>query len=189
MEFKELVKKRHSVREFLPDPIDREQLRRVVQAAESAPSSLNEQPWRFFVTSGETRGRLGKIIAQTTIHLSEYMDVLGPAGYEDAAHWYSELGKAPVLIAVASPFAEDELGKLNRHLSVGAAIENLLLATVNERLAACSITYSHWVEHEIADLLGVPKDWEVLSVIAVGHPADVPPAAPARRPDDTVWLD
>ena len=41
----------------------------------------------------------------------------------------------------------------------------------------------------IADLLGVPEEWEVLSVIAVGHPTDVLPAAPARRPDDTVWLD
>jgi len=189
MEFKELVKKRHSVREFLPDPVDREQLQRVVQAAESAPSSHNEQPWRFFVASGETRGRLGKIIAQTTIHLSEYMDVLGPAGYEDAAHWYSELGKAPVLIAVASPFAEDKPTKVNWHLSVGAAVENLLLAAVDEGLAACSITYSHWVEDEIADLLGVPEDWDVLTVVAVGHPADVPPAAPDRRPDDTVWLD
>ena len=189
MEFRELIQKRHSVREFLPDPVDHEQLERVIRVAESAPSSQNAQPWRFFVTTGEMRLRLGRVIAQTTIHLSEYMDVLGPSGYEDAARWYSELGKAPVLIAVASPFAEDKLAKLNRHLSVGAAIENLLLAAVDEGLAACNITYSHWVEDEIADLLGVPEEWEVLSVVAIGHPADVPPAAPARRPDDTVWFD
>lgn len=189
MQFRDVLERRHSVREFLPDPVDREQLERVVRAGEHAPSSQNEQPWRFYVTSGETRGRLGKVISQTTIHLSEYMDVLGPKGYEDAAHWYSELGKAPVLICVASPAAEDQLAKLNRHLSVGAALENVLLAIVDEGLAACNITYSHWVEDEIADLLGVPEDWDVLMVIAVGKPSDAPAAAPARRPDDTVWLD
>ena len=188
MEFRDVIGKRHSVREFLPDPVDREQLRRVIQSAERAPSAQNEQPWRFFVTSGETRHRLGKIIAQTTIHLSEYVE-LGADGHEEAAHWYSELGKAPVLIAVASPFTDDTLVKLNRHLSVGAALENLLLAAVDEGLAACNITYSHWVEDEIAELLGLPDDWDVLTVVAVGKPAAHESAAPARHADDSVWLD
>ena len=34
--------------------------------------------------SGEKRRELGRLIAQTTIHLSEYMDVLGPERYEEA---------------------------------------------------------------------------------------------------------
>ena len=189
MEFRDVMLGRHSVREFSPEPVDRDKISRVVEAARHAPSSQNEQPWRFYVTTGESRSRLGKVISQTTIHLSEYMDVLGPKGYEDAAHWYSELGKAPVLICVASPATEDSLAKLNRHLSVGAAIENLLLAAVDEGLAACNITYSHWVEDEIAALLGIPEDWDVLTVIAVGLPAESPAVAPAGRPDDTVWLD
>jgi nitroreductase len=189
MEFRDVVFGRHSVREFSAEPVDRQRIARVIEAARSAPSSQNEQPWRFFVTTGETRSKLGKVISQTTIHLSEYMDVLGPKGYEDAAHWYSELGKAPMLIAIASPYTEDSLSKLNRHLSVGAALENLLLAVVDEGLAACNITYSHWVEDEIAALLGVPDDWEVLTVVAVGFPADSPAVAPVRKLDDTVWLD
>jgi nitroreductase len=189
MEFREVVEKRHSVREFNPTPVDRIRLERIIRAAEYAPSSQNQQPWRFYVATGETRSALGKLIAQTTIHLSEFMDVLGPEGYEDAARWYSELGSAPVLIAVGSPSSEDQLQRLNRHLSVGAALENLLLAVVDEGLAACNITFSHWVEDEIADLLGLPEDWDVLTIVAVGEPGDVPPAAPPHRADDTVWFD
>jgi nitroreductase len=170
--------------------VERERLARIVEAAEMAPSSQNEQPWRFFVATGEARKTLGKLVAQTTIHLAEFVDVLGPEGFDAAAHWYSELGKAPVLIAVTSPFAEDPLAKLNRHLSVGAAIENLLLAAVDEGLAACPITFSHWVEDEIADMLGLPDDWDVITLIAVGNPGEeITPQHRERRTDDTVWLD
>jgi nitroreductase len=189
MEFRDVVTARHSVRDFKPGPLDRERLERLVSAARTAPSAMNSQPWKLFVVTGESRKRLGEIIAQTTIHLSEYMDVLGPRGYEDAALWYSSLGNAPALIAIASPITDDSLAKLNRQLSVGAALENLLLTAVDEGLAACSITYSHWVEDEMADLFGLPDDWDVLTVVAVGEPSEVPPASPPRRPDDSVWLD
>ena len=189
MELTDAISNRHSTRDFLEDEVPREMLERLVWAGSMAPSSLNEQPWKFFVVTGETRKQLGKLIAQATIHLSEYMEVLGPKRYEDAVHWYSSLGQAPALIAVASPVTEDALAKLNRHLSVGAAVENLLLAAVDEGLGACNITFSHWVEDEIADLLGLPDDWDVLTVLAVGWPGDVPPAAPAHRTDDAVWLD
>jgi nitroreductase len=189
MTFQELVRARHSTRDFDSKPVEREKLERIISAAGEAPSAQNEQPWRFFVAQGGARKELGGLIAQTTIHLSEYMDVLGPDGFEEAARWYSELGKAPVLIAVASPGVEDSLLKLNRHLSVGAALENLLLATVDEGLAACNITFSHWVEDEIADFLGLPEDWEVLTIVALGYPGDMPPRAPERRTDDAVWLD
>jgi nitroreductase len=189
MEFREVVHSRHSVREFSPAPVDRERIERILLAANSAPSSQNEQPWRFYVATGDMRIRLGGVIAQTTIHLTEFMDVLGQQGMDDAARWYSELGKAPVLIGVGSPSSEDQLARLNRHLSVGAALENLLLAAVDEGLAACNITFSHWVEDEIADLLGLPEHWDVLTVVALGEPGESHIAPPKHRVDNTVWLD
>lgn len=189
MQFQELIRARHSVRDFRPEPVDRAVIERIISAAQLAPSSANEQPWRFFVTTGESRAALGRVIAHTTIHLAEYIDSLTPEAYDQAAAWYSDLGGAPVLVAVTSPCTDDALAKLNRHLAVGAAVENILLAAVDEGLAACNITYSHWVEDEIADLLQLPDNWDVLTIIALGHPGTLPPRAPARRADDTVWLD
>jgi len=189
MEFRDTIAARHSMRDFRPEPVPREKLERLVSAAGLAPSALNEQPWRFFVATGETRRKLGELLAQATIHLSEYMEVLGPEHYEDAMQWYSYLGQAPVLIAVASPATEDPLAELNRHISVGAAIENLLLAVVDEGLGACNITFSHWVEDEIAELLELPEDWDVLTIIAIGWPGEGPPAAPEHRAGGVVWLD
>jgi len=189
MEFWETVTSRHSIRDFDGQGAERSAIERVIAAARQAPSAANEQPWRFLVVQGEARAELGGIIAQSTVHLSEYMDVLGPERYEAAVTWYSSLGNAPVLVVVAAPRSKVEFEAMNRHLSVGAAIENLLLAATNEGLGACNVTFSHWVKSDLSAALGLSDAEEVVSIVALGHPSDIPPACPPVKPDDTVWLD
>jgi len=188
MEFYETVSSRHSVREFRADAISREALDRIIAAAASSPSSENEQPWEFYVTTGKTRQELGRVVAQTTVYLTEYMDVLGPERYDDAVKWFSSLGDAPVLIAVAIPDSGDEFKLMNRLLSVGAAIENLLLATRVEGLGACPFTFSYWVKEQLAAVIGLPAGQSVVSIIAVGWPAETLAPVPAKRTDVAVWL-
>ncbi|NTU71543.1 MAG: nitroreductase family protein [Coriobacteriia bacterium] len=189
MEFYDAVASRRAVREFEPDQVDRAALERVVAAAASAPSSQNEQPWRFYVTTGTTREALGQVISQTTSYLDEYIDVLGAEGYDRAVRWYSSMGGAPVLIAVACPDSASEFQAANRLVSVGAAIDSLLLAATAEGLGACPITFSYWVRDEAADLLGIPEGDSVVSVIAIGTPAQNLPPRVGKRSDVAVWCD
>jgi len=188
MEFRDTVAARHSIRDFADAPVSREVLARVIDAARLAPSSANLQPWRFLVVQGEPRRRLGEVIAQSTIHLAEYMEMLGSQRYEAAVSWYSSLGNAPVLIMVSAPVTTVEFESLNRNLSLGAAMENLLLAATDEGLGACNVTFSHWVKDELAKELGIPDTDEIVSIIALGVASDVPPASPEVKPDDTVWI-
>ena len=144
---------------------------------------------RFYVTTGKTRQDLGRIVAQTTVYLTEYMDVLGPEGYERAVRWFSSLGDAPVLVAIAAPDSVDEFKLVNRLLSVGAAIENLLLAARAEGLGACPFTFSYWVRDQLAELLGIPAGESVVSIIALGWPVEAQPPAALKRADVAIWLD
>jgi coenzyme F420-0:L-glutamate ligase/coenzyme F420-1:gamma-L-glutamate ligase len=189
MELRDVLVARRSVRSFRTDEVPREVAERLVWAASQAPSSMNEQPWYFYCCEGKTRALLGKLVAQTTIHLSEYMEVLGPDRYEDAVEWFSSLGEAPLLIAVGCPNPDSELTAINRYLSLGAALENLLLTVTDEGLAACNLTLSYWVREEIAGLLGLPPEQNIITIVAVGYPGEVPPAAPERRTDTAVWFD
>lgn len=184
-----MVRARRSVRDFLPAPVAHEVLQRIIDAARLAPSSANSQPWRFYVLTGRRRLYISGAVAHATEHLKEYVDALGPEDHEKAARWYASLGGAPVLIAVASPVAADEFAMHARDLSVGAALENLLLSVADEGLAACSITYAGWVADDIATELSLSEGWEVLTVVALGHPSDEELPPQTRRPDDTVWLD
>lgn len=48
-----LLFERHSCRAFLPDPVDRGTIIRILEIAQRAPSWCNAQPWQVIVTSGE----------------------------------------------------------------------------------------------------------------------------------------
>ncbi len=189
MEFSELVRSRHSIRDFKSDPVPRELLQGAIEAAAMAPSAMNSQPWHFYVATGATRAKVGEIISQSTIHLSEYMDALGPRRYEDAVKWYSFLGEAPVVIGISTPEVEGDFNLLNKYLSLGCAIENLLLGLANVGLGACNVTFSYWVRDELGSVFGIPHGTGIAACVAVGYPSEVPPVAPARDLNVVEYLD
>lgn len=49
--FLALVRRRQSVRGYNPRPVEREKIRRCIEAARLAPSACNSQPWRFIVVN------------------------------------------------------------------------------------------------------------------------------------------
>jgi len=53
-----IVQGRRSIRGYLPRPVAKSVLREVVQLAMRAPSSLNSQPWNFYVVTGEPLDRI-----------------------------------------------------------------------------------------------------------------------------------
>ena len=52
MEFKQVVAKRHSVRDFTDRPVSRQDLVDIVRTAQRAPSWVNSQPWRVYAATG-----------------------------------------------------------------------------------------------------------------------------------------
>jgi len=51
---------RHSVRDFKPDPIPKETVMKIIEAAVHAPSGGNGQPWEVFIAAGATIERIRK---------------------------------------------------------------------------------------------------------------------------------
>lgn len=60
LSFSELMRSRHSSREFLPTPLPAAEIRGVLEDAQSAPSSSNTQPWHVHIISGTTRDELSE---------------------------------------------------------------------------------------------------------------------------------
>lgn len=58
------IESRRSVRGFLPKPIDRALLSRILSTASYAPSGSNIQPWQVHVVEGETRDALSNALVQ-----------------------------------------------------------------------------------------------------------------------------
>lgn len=189
MDFWKVVQNRHSVRDFSDEPVSRESVERIIHAAGLAPSARNAQPWRFHVSTGSSRVRVGAVIAQATAHLDEYMTLLGPELYERAVRWYSDLGGAPVVIGVSMERPSDEWDLNNELLSMGAAIENLLLAATAEGLAACNITFLKWLRQGLEDVFDVAEGRSIIAVIALGHHGEAPDEVPPKKLDISDWLE
>jgi nitroreductase len=58
LDFSELVRARHSVRAFLPEPLSKEELDGVLGDAQRSPSNSNTQPWHVHIVSGAKRDEL-----------------------------------------------------------------------------------------------------------------------------------
>lgn len=138
---------RRSIRRYTGEPVSAAQMRRLLEAAMAAPSASNRQPWHFVVVTER-----------------KTLDALAES------HPYGKmLFEAPACIAVC---AEPE----NVHWveDCSAATENILVAAVEMGLG------SVWLavhprgdrEHAVRDLLGVPPHFNLLCLIALGHPAE-----------------
>ncbi|MDH3641551.1 MAG: nitroreductase [Gammaproteobacteria bacterium] len=58
MQYDEVVLGRRSARGYKTDPVPRALIREVIEIAMRAPSSLNTQPWNFYVVTGEPLDRI-----------------------------------------------------------------------------------------------------------------------------------
>jgi nitroreductase len=62
-----VIRSRRSIRAFLPDPVDEHVIRDILEVASRAPSGTNMQPWKAYVTTGETKRRLSEAILNSGV--------------------------------------------------------------------------------------------------------------------------
>ncbi len=145
MDALEAIRTRRSIRNFTGDPIPRQDLEALIDAARLAPSGHNEQPWDFIVITDRA------MIDQLKV----------------AAGWMEKAGAiiAVVLDPSSRWWLEDG----------SAAIQNILLAAHALGYGACWLEgYTLPLEAKFKTLLGVPEDKRLLTLIPVGVPKERP---------------
>jgi nitroreductase len=186
LDFYEVVKKRRSVREFQPKPVEEEKLLRVLEAGLKAPSHDHLRQWEFvFVRDVEQRKRVVGFGAKAENATSWTELEKTTEGMTDELQKEMYLKALPVqkrmlisspeLLVVCfrmrKPLKECKtLYELNNFASVWACIENILLAMAAEGLYG--VTY---IPHETVSLkkiLDIPHDYEIAALIPIGYPTD-----------------
>ena len=195
MEWKDTVAARRSIRRFRPDPVPGESLRAVMEAAISAPSAKNRQPWRFVVVTGAAKESMLRAMAEGIAREGAGNGLLPhlQAYAASARHSLDIMAQAPVSILVLNTeapametpadLAGTLLGLTNVQ-SIGAAIENLLLAAVDEGLGALWVCDVFFAYHELVAWLGT--DRQLVAAVALGVPDEAPTPRPRRPLADVV---
>ena len=173
---------RRSIREFEDRAVDRDGPGPHHRGRQRG--ALVDERAAMALPRGDRAGRrelVGQEMALSTVHLQEYIESLPPEHMETAERFFATLGGAPVAIALSVPVTPDDLMRINHYLAAGCALQNLQLAAYAEGLGCCNLTFAFWVRDKLADTLGVPADREIISLVIVGHPAETPESAAARR--------
>jgi nitroreductase len=182
MEFSEVVRKRRMVRHFTGQPVPRETIERILDMARHAPSA------------GFTQGQAFVVITEPELK-KQLADLCGETFYVERG-WEPWISQAPVLVIPCT--SEEAYHKRYREpdkisddgteiewpvpywfMDVGCAVENLLLAVVDEGLAAGFAGAFDLAQ--VRALLGIPEEMTPVGVIPIGHGAPDMPSPSLKR--------
>jgi nitroreductase len=194
--FLELAATRRSIRKFESQPVPAEDIEYFVRAATRAPSGCDSQCWRFVaVKDRAVIDRLREAVIDRLEELLAIGEERLSADYRAAKRKnVSFFANAPLVIAVFMTGAKyydpllidvlkqhgyegEALMKFFNHydlLSVGAAIQNLLLAVHEKGYGACWMNEPALAGAAINQILGIPAEQRFISLIPVGRPAYTP---------------
>jgi len=174
------IEARRSIRAFRADAVDRAVLDRVVEAACLAPAPHHSRPWRWVVvdTPGAKTALADGMGAQWRRDLAS--DGVSAARIDelvDASH--TKIEGAPALVLGCLTWdGLDRYPDATRQraewgmalLSLGAAVENLMLAAADAGLATCWVAAPIFCPEAARDALALEAEWLPHALVLVGHP-------------------
>lgn len=197
------IMQRQSVRKFKKEPVSMKDLKTIITAAGQAPSAKNIQNWHYIVvTNKEKCHELAGIVEEKNSAIAIRLQDEGmKKRFTKFLRFGTFFKDAP---AVVFAFAKDayvptgleelkttqgsidEIGQLQRTnpamQSIGASIQNLLLAATGLGYGACWMTSPNYAAREIADALDFHKDgYALVATIPLGI-IDGEAKSPTRKP-------
>jgi nitroreductase len=181
------IKNRRSHRMYKPDPVPREVLERVCEAALWAPSGTNLQPWDITVLTGPPRDDFVALASHAAEDIAPKLRKLFDEEKVAAVmHFFKNLGGAPTVIAVTVWRDPEQLSQESIIQSGSALMQNLLLAAEAEGLGTCWMSGVLTREKELLTFLG-QEERHLLAITPIGYSAKTPPVVP-RKDRPVRWL-
>ena len=180
----EAIHTRHSVGKMKPDPIAREKIEMLLDAAVQAPNHHKVRPWRFVVLTGDGRNRLGDVMEH--VFHQRFPDI----GPEALAKERAKPLRSPVIIVVGvDKPTESKVLEIENVCAAAAACQNILIAAQALGMAGHWRTGDAARQPEIKKFLGFSEDQQVIAFLYIGYP-EVETAAPARPgfEERTTWM-
>lgn len=165
MDVLQAIRERRSVRNFREEPLTREQLETILEAAVWAPTGGNIQAWKFVVVTDPRRINDIKAFSPGMLPVPAAL-VVACSDLERASSRGGRLAAEVLTIC-----------------DVAMACQNMMLAAHALGLGSCVIR--SFSQTGVARLLGLPESIRPELLVALGHPVRMPPA-PRRRPQHEV---
>lgn len=169
------IETRRSIRKYKNKPVEEEKIKELIESARLAPSGDNSQPWNFIIVkSQEMREKLAAVS-----HNQKWM-AQAPLFIVCVADIRSRIKDGELFIDESSDIPE--VKQMIRDTAIAA--EHIVLQAEDMGLGTCWIAW--FKQKEIKEVLGVPDDKYVLSIIIVGYADEEPNMRPRKNAEDIV---
>ena len=177
MEFMDVVKNRRTTRQFTSQPVEKEQIRRIIQAGIQAPSFDHKRKWNFVViTNPAAKEKALASIEALPCAFEEPKDPLQEMIKIAFPRQKSMFQEAPVLVLPVfrrvSAIQKENMSRATMDVAeIWCVIENMFLAATNEGLS-CAMRIP-WKDQpkKVLAAAGCPEGSQLLCMIGIGHPA------------------
>jgi len=150
VEFIDVIKSRHSIRNYNEQEVEDEKITYILECARLAPSWVNKQCWRFIVVKDK-----GMI---TALSKTSFIN-----------RWMKNV--PVVVVACADPTESGTNNGIDYStVDVSIAFEHLVLAATDVGLGTCWM--AGYDEEKVKQLLEIPKRIRVIAITPVGYPLE-----------------
>ena len=173
---------RRSIRRYTHQPVPRNVIESLIEAAIWAPSAHNRQPWRFAVITNATiKERLASMMGEQLRRDLTADGVSEEVIAADTTRSYARITGAPAAVLLCLSMQDmdtypDQRRSANEFLmaaqSTAMAGQNLLLAAYQAGLGACWMCAPLFCQAVVKQALELPDDWQPQALITLGYPAE-----------------
>ena len=200
MEFDEVVRSRRSIRGYKPDPVPRKVIEEVIELAMRTPSSMNTQPWHFYVVTGAPLERIRKGNTERNLAGVKPSREIRSHGAYEGVHRQRQIEIAVQLFQAMGIERHDEVRRqdwvlrgfrqfdaplcvvvtYDRELhggdiaqfDCGAAVTGLVQAAWSKGLGAVVNSQGIMQSPVVREHAGIPDDQVIMICVAMGYPDD-----------------
>lgn len=204
VEYEEVVRGRRSIRGYKPDPVPQKVIEEVIALATRCPSSMNTQPWHFYVVTGEPLERIRQGNTERNLAgVTPSREIRSHGAYEGvhrkrqieiAIQLFQAMGierddvqgrqdwvlrgfrqfDAPLCIVVT--YDKELEGGDIAQFDLGAAVNGLVQAAWSKGLGAVVNSQGIMQSPVVREHAGIADDQVIMICVAMGYPDDTFPA-------------
>jgi nitroreductase len=205
--FLELVKKTRSIRRFKSDSIPDDYIDKIIEAARWAPSGFNSQPWDFIVVKEKAlRDKIIQLISEfrsaTDARLEEVREPWMKSIARPVSTVPMDWRTAPVFIVLCGD-TRTQVGlpmtvRTDYRMCQSIFISSMANTFLYLHMAATTLDLaSVWVSAVgstplhllVKNILGIPGEFEVYDMLALGYPAVKPRPKLLKAKEKTIHYD
>jgi|YelNatPaOPRAMG01_1025707.scaffolds.fasta_scaffold31295_2 nitroreductase len=197
----DVILSRRSHRKFLPDPVPKEDVEKIIYIATMSPSATNSQPWEYVavydnVLKEDLANAVLKKLELMSANLDKDKDSRQIKLISKSSFYFTFFKEAPVVIfAIAKPY-KSVMDFINEYFveedepsfayeasiqSVSASILQLQIAAHIMGYGSCWMTAPNIAKKEMGKILGLNDSDRIIATIPLGKSATNSLSAPRRK--------